>query len=520
MTSAFTYLTRRKFANSVKEFFRKPARLIYVVVLLALAVFVIYAGNMGAKETDMFKPKSMLVAIADAFFTFVFLLSVISGFSTGMTIFTMSDVNLLFVGPFKPLRVLFQGMLQQLGKSLLIGLIIVFQYTTLRVSFGIGFIDIFCLVLGYAATAFYASFVGMFIYAMCSGKPARRKTFKTVGIAICLAYVAYLVLPAMGGEGGFNLSSVIDASNRIPFPVSGWIAMASYGWFAGMALKSIVYLALTAALTLLIIFILSKSDQDYYEDVLQSTETAFTIKQNAQKGIITETKANQKIKKGQVGLGKGNGAKAFYLKHKIEDRRASAFILTGTQILFAAISVLFGFFMRNTGGLIATISFTEYMQIFSVSITRFNRELTMPYIYLVPQKSLKKLLWNMAESFRGFLLSGLLIFIPVGLIQHTEPIVIAACVVAHLSFSYLFIVDNIVFERLFGNIQTKGLSLMFYFILAIVMVIPGIVLMIVVSRWFINFSANLFILAASNFLVSLLCLFLCRNILDTTEFTK
>lgn len=107
--SPLSYLLFTRFKNQIKGVFRSPAKLIYAVILIALLVLVIVGGGKGAAEMEEFRPASELYAIVLGFYALMLILIVNSGFSTGMSVFKMPDVNFLFAGPFRPLRVLFSA---------------------------------------------------------------------------------------------------------------------------------------------------------------------------------------------------------------------------------------------------------------------------------------------------------------------------------------------------------------------------------------------------------------------------
>ena len=63
-----------------------------------------------------------MVAMATALFLFIFLYMVWNGFSKGGTIFSLSDVNLIFPSPIGRTRALFYGLFRQIGTVLLVGI--------------------------------------------------------------------------------------------------------------------------------------------------------------------------------------------------------------------------------------------------------------------------------------------------------------------------------------------------------------------------------------------------------------
>ena len=123
--SPLSYLLFTRFKNQIKGVFRSPAKLIYAVILIALLVLVIVGGGKGAAEMEEFRPASELYAIVLGFYALMLILIVNSGFSTGMSVFKMPDVNFLFAGPFRPLRrsADFDAGLQLLPEPVAVGIV-------------------------------------------------------------------------------------------------------------------------------------------------------------------------------------------------------------------------------------------------------------------------------------------------------------------------------------------------------------------------------------------------------------
>ncbi len=517
--SALTYLTLTKLKNQIKGLFRSPAKMIYTVIMVALLVFVIVAGDHNEGSP---RPIAELGAIVAVFYVFMFTLSANSGFSTGMSIFKMPDVNFLFAGPFKSTSVLFYAMLQQMGTALIMGFFILFQYGWLRGSYGIGFLDIVYILVGYSFTVFTSQLTAMAIYSLTSGKDKLRRIVRALFIAIPVVYAIWLFTIALGNRNNL-LPALINAANTLPvqlYPVGGWLAAAASGAVAGKWAVVAIGLVIWAVYVALLFMAIGRSGQDYFEDVLQSTETSFNVQSQAKEGRMSET-APKKLRMGKTGLGGGRGASVFWYKHKIENRRSRSFILSGTQLIFAVVSVAFAFFIRESGGLIAAVFFVEYMQFFSVALGRLNRELTKPYIYLVPEPPFKKLLWCLRESVEGFFVSGLLIFVPICLMLKLGPAEMAMTVIMHVSYSYVLTAVNLVTERVFGGTASKTLVFLFYFIVLAVLVAPGIIAVLAVgSSGFVMLSAEFtgcLVLTIVNALVALLAIFLCRNMLAHAE---
>lgn len=522
MSGALPYLVLTRLKNQIKNLLRSPAKLIYALIIIALLAFVLFAGHMG--DSGEYRDRQELGGIAIAFYTLIFLLTANSGFSTGASIFKMSDVQLLFTGPFPRNRVLFYSLFQQLGTSLLMGFFILFQYGWMRDTYGVEAAHLLVLLVFYGLVTFSGQLCAMLIYALTASDTKKRRAARCIFVGVPAAYALWLFYVAATAEGGI-LPALVKASGTLAlrlFPVSGWLGGAAGGILTGNWAALALGLGIWLAVLLGAVLLLRTASPDYYEDVLLSTETSHAQKTAAKEGRITEV-APKKVRPGKTGLGGGMGASAFFYKHKIENRRSRRFLLSGVQLIFAVCTIGFSFFMRNldAAGFVGVITFSVYMQFFSVALGRLPKELTKPFIFLVPESSVKKLLWCMRESLSGFVLEAVLIFVPVCLLFGFGPVEMAACVLMRLGFDYLFLAGNLAAERIFGSISTKTLIMLFFLLLLAVLSIPGIVLAIILSALdvviYSGIVTSCLALTVCNLPIALLVVFLCRNLLDNME---
>lgn len=91
--SPLVYLTLIRLKNNIRDLFRKPSRLIYVIVLLALLIFSIGGSSSELPAGDSYRDLTELAAMATALFLFIFLYAVWNGFSKGGTVFSLSDTT-------------------------------------------------------------------------------------------------------------------------------------------------------------------------------------------------------------------------------------------------------------------------------------------------------------------------------------------------------------------------------------------------------------------------------------------
>lgn len=510
------YLVRTTFKNQLRELIRTPARLIATLLIAALFVTMFFSSP---SEDTSRMPLSYLTAGITALFAVMFFLIARNGLNAGASFYTMPDVSLLFSAPVSSRTILFYGLFKQLGTSLALGFVLIFQYSWLHNLFGISLPDLIVILLGYAYTVFSAQLASMLIYSLTAGSDKKRGAARKIfGAAAALA-IAAAGIPALM-QGGSILEGAVSAANG-PFSLlilpAGWISAAVGLQFGGAPLMGIAGLTLAVLLLALMVLLLARVDADFYEDVLRATEVSHSAITAKKEGKVQDV-LPQNVKVGKVGIGGKSGAIAFYYKHRLENRRARIFLMDGLSLIMAAMTLAFGFFMRDSGGVLAAFAFACYLQLFTTASGRWVRELTLPYVYMVPQPAFRKLAAICLEQVRTAALEALIVMIPLGLICGASPAVIGAMVAARIGYSLFFIAGNLLIERVLGWLNSKTVILFLYFLIMIVLAIPGIILAAVASTlltW--GTAAALLATLLWNLLLSAAIGLFCRDILLYAE---
>lgn len=521
-SNALGYLLRTKMHNRLKEFFKKPIRIIYVVIFLAIIVVTLVGGKSGAQEADrVIRSFSELSAGLNVLLIVMFTTIFNSGLNNGGSFFRMADVNFLFPSPLNKRNILFYALIQQIGASMLIGLFILFQYTMLHVTYNLSYFGLLLVFVAYSLTIFLSQTSAMFLYTLISDSDKKRKLTKAVLYFVLVMLAAYVGLHVLQNKSDM-LRALTEAGNGLPvllFPFAGWMGGFAGSIFKGNFIQAAMWFAFSAAAFAAIVIAMSKSKRDYYEDVLASTETLQSALMAAKDGVAPEV-TPRVIKVGKTGIGKGEGSAAFYYKHLLENRRSSKIWIKPMSLIFIIATIGFSVFSKS-GGIIPVFSFSVYMMIFSVALGRFNRELTKPYIYLVPEAPLKKMAFALAESLPTELMESTLMFIPVSFITGTSPLICVLCIIARVSFAALFLASNVAIERIWGSALSKVGGMLIYFLFDIILCLPGIVLAIILQIngvVLLNDTVTAAIsVAVMNIPVAALVLFLCRNVLQYAE---
>lgn len=149
---ALSYLLAARLKNTVRDLLRHPGLLLYVVILVLLFLFAA-VGSSGL-ASDHVRDLHELAAMGNGLFLLVFLLGLWNGFAKGGSVFSMADVNLLFPSPIRRTQALFYALLRQMSTTLLVGLVLLYQYGWLHSSYHISVSGMAAVCLGYVLALF------------------------------------------------------------------------------------------------------------------------------------------------------------------------------------------------------------------------------------------------------------------------------------------------------------------------------------------------------------------------------
>ena len=520
--NALSYLLRTKMHNQIKSFFKKPIRIIYILLFIAIIVVTLIGGKSGAEETDrVIRDVSELTAGLNALLILIFSTTFYSGLNNGGTFFRMADVNFLFPSPLNKRNILFYALIQQIGTSMLIGVFILFQYTMLHVSYNLSYFGLLLIFVVYSLTVFLSQTASMFLYTFISDSDKKKTVAKTILLVVISALLLYIGIHLLANKGNI-VKGLAEAGNGLPiqlFPFAGWMGAFAGSIMNGNYIQSGIWLIISVAAFFAMLTAMSKSKREYYEDVLASTETMQSALSAVKDGITPEV-SPRVIKVGKTGIGNGEGPSVFFYKHLLENRRSSKILFSPMSIMFMVMSIVFAIFSKNAG-ILPSFSFSIYMMIFTVALGRFNRELTKPYIYLLPEPPLKKMIYALAETLPTELLESTIVMIPITIIVGGNALECIMCILARTSFAALFIASSVLIERIWGGALSKVAGMFIYLGFDLLLAAPGIVLAIILTSIGLSAVSTVFTtaicLTICNLPVAALILLLCKDTLQYAE---
>ena len=513
---ALLFLTLKKLKNRVRELVHHPGRLILILLGLALVVFVFWTGRFAQDPQNGIRSPKEFEAIVFLLYAAVFVLTAKGGFVNGASMFSMADVNLLFCGPMKAKTLLFYGLFSQMGRSVLMGLFLLYQYSWMHNVYAVQPKDLLIVVLGYAMTLFLSQMLAMLIYSFTAGDDRRCRITKIVFYGILLAFVAAGAYQVFTGEGLLLEKAValVDTTWIHFFPVAGFlqlgvISVLQEKWFYALLMLATFFLCVGIYL-----IAVSFLNDDFYEDVLKATEVSFSAITARKEGKVQEA-APRNVKVGKTGIGKGFGASAFFFKHKLENRRSRFFLLDLGSLVFALVTIGYALILKQLEG---AFIMSAYLMMINIGTGRWTKELLLPYAYLVPEPPFKKLIFLLLEQLPALVVQSLVTFVPFYFIFHLTVGETAALCMARIGFGWLFIGVNLIMQRLFGTGGNRSLLVIIYFVFGMLASIPAAAAGVLLQTlWMQPMAISYFAVTAVNLLLGTILVFCARNVLVNAQ---
>ena len=519
--NSLVFLLVRSTKNSFLELLRKPAKLAMWVLVIGGMVGLFVLTMFNTRDTENFAD---LVWLKGSLFSLILIFAIIAvqkGLSNGDVIFDMNDVNLLFVSPVSSRKILMYGILRMAKMAFLAGFFILFQSNTLGANFGVGFSGVLIVFGAFIIAVSVLQILSLLIYSISNGKPKRKRAVRLIAAAVLLPCVVSLATEVI--KIGEFLAGAAVSLNGQAFtwtPIVGWAAEGVIAFIAGDFSTGFLFFGLIVLTGFLMILYIAFSNPDYYEDVLVATETTFEKKRSLAEGQINgDAGSAKKVKIKGTGV-KGYGASTLFYKHWRESFRANVLGFWGiSSIIVVCGAILMAFFIRKAGesGMLILLQTLMWLQIFMIGTGRGLKELYMHYIYLIPDSSLRKILWSNFEIGFRVLIESIVIFLGAGLILKASLVLILSTAAVYTMFSFLLLGINYLSLRWTGADISSGMLVLLYLIAVILIMAPGLAGAFAVGIFLGGMLAGLWTLLAWELAVALGCFALSIGVLHRCD---
>ncbi|MDR0914576.1 MAG: putative ABC exporter domain-containing protein [Oscillospiraceae bacterium] len=498
---AILFLAAKTIKNLILDLVHHPARLISFLVIAVVVLGGAFstadintediAGAVGQSGTTL--DIGFLHGIFMALLLIIGVPVFLHGLSSGTTLFSMSEVNFLFVSPVSQKKILVYGITKQMGATLLFFLVFL-VYGNMAVSFfDISVTDGLILLFSLALYIFFCQLMSLVFYCISNGRDNIIRIIKAIVFICAAVFPVYCLYQIYQTGWSFDTAAAVLKTPMLEYiPVFGWFKGAVFGLINADYLRFGVFLGLLAATVAVSIAYFLKSNPDYYEDVLQNTETTYEMRQAIKKegGFSTKNDpwAKKKIRVSSTGLGGGFGASAFFFKQFREIRRRSFIPFVDLYTIILAIAIpLMAYVMQAGGGhdidssqqemrlvaIIMAIAMGVYMSFIFAQVGDWNREFMKAPLFLVPEKPYAKLFFASLTSICKSAVEGTLAYGIFAVVMGLNLFEAIVCILFYVSFGFIFTSVGILSSRFIGDINNKMMNIMIYSIAMLVVCAPG-----------------------------------------------
>lgn len=462
---ALMYLTKQSFINNLKKSVRKPVTLLLMIFLTGYGIFIAWTLAMLAKEMHFDSPQGLVVVVT-VWTLYIFLGNFLAYSSRKGVIFRPGHTHFVFAAPINPKLVLIHSAWMNYVTSIVVGLIFTIAGITV---FGIPFWKM--LLFFAAGTLLEIVFECCIMVWLYTNETLPEKVLKILGwgikgflIAITLVIVLYF---RKAGISFASATAFFDWPVLQMIPFVGWnIAFYRLILLEPTMLNligSILYLVSVSGMFLIVRRM--PCDGGYYEDAAKFADDYAEMRRKKTNGELVigvgEKKHSfRKVKQNDQAKGE-KGAKAIFYRQLLEYKKETYFIFSKTtlfNLLFAAIMTFsFNPVVKKIGmgqffmlGVVAYVTF-----VMSGYLGKWEKELQNPYLFLIPDKSYKKMWYATLMEHIKALLDGSIICIAIGIWWKVHPVYIVQTILIYTVLQANRLYTRVLAQCLVGDVLGK-----------------------------------------------------------------
>ena len=452
---ALMYLTKRTFSNRLRKAMKKPLTYIYIVLIGAYIVMILVGWGILARSGGVDSVNS-LVYILTVWLYIAVCSNFISYAKLKGVIFKPSHSHYIFPAPVSPKKILLYGAAKNFIINLVIDVAIALAGVTIfHLSVWRAFLLYFVMFV--CETVFEASLI-IFLYA-------KEKRFEPLVKIICksiyvlIGVIAVIVLLFIK-KNGFSASAAEDIFNLPALqlvPVAGWcvasVRLVILGPETVNVIGSVLFFLSCAGMFFAAFRM--KCSGAYYEDAAKFADDYAEMKSRSKKGeVVLSVGRKKKFKKAGMHY-QGSGAKAIFYRQLLEYKKEKFFIF-GAMTLYSIIGAAICVFVIDKPEKIppglSLLGVMAYLIFLTTGyLGKWNKELANPYIYLIPDKPMKKLWYATAMEHVKSLADGIVLAVPVGIAWHIPVYQIIMCILIYCVLQANRLYIKILGESILGS---------------------------------------------------------------------
>lgn len=396
------------------------------------------------QENNLDKAGVTDLIVTGAFFLLI-TLSMMGADKSGQ-LFKPADVTLLFPSPMKPQSVLMFRLLMNLGLNLFLAVYMLFQLPNLIHNAGFSVYGSFSIIIAYGLVMAFSTLAQVTVYTVFSkGEGNAKKNIGKILLAFYVILGIAFIIYQKATNADIATAAVKFFGNKNTFwiPFYGWLRGMVYFAVTGENTKSLIYMALFIIASIVLIFVIWKTDADFYEDAMFSAERMAKLveesKNSAKGGIITrEKKRSDKLERN--GFHYGFGANVFFYKALMNRFRFSFLKIFSKTMIIGLAAAFFSAYlvMDNNIGLDKFIVPGSVLLVITFYRTLGNplqEDLSREFFVLVPDSELKKIFYSLLGCFAVNAIDLVLPLAVAAIMLKTSPVTVLSWFIFIMSVS-------------------------------------------------------------------------------------
>ncbi|MDF9824503.1 hypothetical protein M2475_000854 [Breznakia sp. PF5-3] len=503
------FFTKKK--AKVRSIFAKPSSAI--ATLLSLLVF----ASMFFPVFDT-RDKPVMDLLTYSLFTlfvigFSTFLNLITLFQKKKALFFEEDSYYLFVGPFSNRQILSYLSVETMFDSFILSLISI--VSPMMIISMMAIMPITYILFAFLITALYNYIILVllqYFYIKDMIKEKKGNTQRWIGLCIFIILVAYAIYSYF--QSSFNFTDIFvnfTYTNDFDFiPILGWIKTAMFGFYQNDTLIVLIVVAAFIVIDIILAALLTHVKGYFYEQAMIDAIDFSDYYKKAMAGIESK---EEKIHDVTINYKQLSGA--ILSKNFLIMKKTRSFI--GRQDLYSFIALAVFTLMINPNVYVFFGLLIFYLMN-SVGNSTLSDDLKNNYIYFIPDKPIKKMLYSLlipALKSTLFAVTMILIgFIFVDL-KLTETLI---GILITLSFIPVFYAGVVLSTRLLKSRGNKLIESMLHMLVMVVICLPSGGIAYLAFKMTGDFSQTITVLIPTlivfNLALSLLIFYICSPMMN------
>lgn len=419
---ALVYLTKQSLINNLKKAVKKPLTLLVLLFCVVYAVFL--AIGLGTIVTQFqFDNAKGLVILLTVWSLYLFLLNFMAYASRKGILFRPAHAHFVFHAPIDPKIVLIHGAwMNYLSSVIFFAIFILAGVTIFRVS------PWRILLFAGICICNLALEISLMVW-LYSSERISEKARKRIGQGIKIFLIAVTGMIVLyfwkKGVSFSTISAFFDWPLLRMIPIIGWEISAFHLIFLKPDVLNVAGTILYLLTTVLFVIVAYRMpcEGDYYEDAAKFADTyAEMIRRKKNGEMVMGLEEKKKKFRHTTVRYQAVGAKAIFYRQLLEYRKEKTFIFSKMTGLSLVLGIILGVSMREA---VMESGFSEifflgilaYMTlIFTGYLGKWETEIKTPYLYLIPDRAVRKLWYStLMEHIKAFI-DGILICLPIGIL--------------------------------------------------------------------------------------------------------